>query len=194
MPAGFLYSMNQRNSKQIYNSMYEALLSTEYPDRRYFTTEVFFFKDWYDYLDMYKKGKVKELLQNGKLELANAGWVENDEAICYYDDIIDQYTVGMNFMNEEFGVVSRVGWATDCFGHSHSQAALLNELGFQMQGIERFDERYIYLHKESPELEFYWRTKSDSNNITYGGLMTHLRYFLHEPNKFRDLPVQSVVS
>lgn len=54
-----------------------------------------------------------------------------------------------------------------------------------MQGIERFDERYIYEHKETPELEFYWKTKSDSNNITYGGLMTHLRYFLHEPNMFR---------
>lgn len=147
---------------------------------------MFFFRDWYDYLDEGKQKQVKELISNGQLELANAGWVENDEAVCYYDDIIDQYTVGMNFMYEEFGEVSRVGWATDCFGHSHSQAALLNELGFEMQGIERFDERYIYLHNESPELEFYWKTKSDSNNITYGGLMTHLRYFLHEVNNFRN--------
>lgn len=67
------------------------------------------------------------------------GWVENDEAICYYDDIIEQYTVGMNWLYEQFGYVGRVGWATDCFGHSHSQAALLNELGMEMQGIERFD-------------------------------------------------------
>jgi hypothetical protein len=54
------------------------------------------------------------------------GWVENDEAICYYDDIIEQYTVGMNFFYEEFNYIGKVGWATDCFGHSHSQAALLN--------------------------------------------------------------------
>jgi hypothetical protein len=58
--------------------------------------------------------------------MVNLGWVENDEAICYYDDIIEQYTVGMNFFYEEFNYIGKVGWATDCFGHSHSQAALLN--------------------------------------------------------------------
>jgi hypothetical protein len=50
-----------------------------------------------------------------------------------------------------------------------------------MQGVERFDERYTHLRKDGPLLEFYWAAKSDSNNITYGGIMTHLRYFNHEP-------------
>lgn len=87
----------------------------------------------------------------------------------------------MNWLYDKFGYVGRVGWATDCFGHSHSQAALLNELGMEMQGIERFDERYTHLRTGGPLLEFYWATRSDSNNITYGGLMTHVRYFNHEP-------------
>lgn len=29
-------------------------------------------------------------------------------------------------------------------------------------------------------MEYYWATRSDSNNITYGGLMTHLRHYPHD--------------
>lgn len=35
-PAGFLYAMNQRNAKQIFNSMYDALIQDE--KRKYFVT------------------------------------------------------------------------------------------------------------------------------------------------------------
>jgi len=70
------------------------------------------------------------MLENGQIDIANSGWVENDEAVCYYDDILDQYTVGMNWMYEEFGYVNKIGWATDSFGHSHSQVALEHLLGF----------------------------------------------------------------
>ena len=107
--------------------MLDALL--EAPNRKYFVTEVVFFKDWYDYLNEEKKDQVSELLKNGQLEIANGGWVENDEAICYYDDIIDQYTIGMNFLHEKFKYIVKIGWATDSFGHSHSQAALEHILG-----------------------------------------------------------------
>lgn len=43
---------------------------------------------------------MKKFLKNGQLDISNSGWVENDEAVCYYDDIMEQYTVGMNWMYE----------------------------------------------------------------------------------------------
>jgi len=52
-PAGFLYAMNQRNSKTILNSMLEAL--SRDAKRKYFVSEVVFFKDWYDYLSADKQ-------------------------------------------------------------------------------------------------------------------------------------------
>lgn len=73
---------------------------------------------------------MRKLIQSGQLEVGNAGWVENDEAVCYLDDIIDQYTVGLDFMFKEFGMETKIGWATDSFGHSHSQVALQHLLGF----------------------------------------------------------------
>ena len=72
-PAGFLYAMNQRNSKTILNSAFEALKQN--PDRKYFITEVFFFKDWYDYLDDGKRKQVRELVERGQFEIPNGGWV-----------------------------------------------------------------------------------------------------------------------
>jgi hypothetical protein len=83
-------------------------------------------------------------------------------------------------------VVPKIGWATDSFGHSHSQAALLHLLGYEMQGIERIDDRYIYQRREGSLLEFYWSAVSDSNGRKYGGVFTHIRHFLHEVNNYRS--------
>jgi hypothetical protein len=55
---------------------------------------------------------------------------------------------------------------------------------------------YIHLRKGGPLLEFYWATKSDSNNTTYGGMMTHVRYLNHETAdylRYSDPPLISGV-
>ena len=189
-PAGFLYAMNQRNSKDILNSMLEAL--SKNATRKYFVSEVVFFKDWYDYLNQDQQKQVKKLFEKGQLEIPNGGWVENDEAVCYLDDIIDQYTIGHNFLKAEFGIDTKIGWATDSFGHSHSQVAIQHLLGFEFQGIERIDDRYIYERKDGSLLEFYWSPVSDSNNRKYGGVVTYVRHFLHEVNDLRRVNPASV--
>jgi alpha-amylase/alpha-mannosidase (GH57 family) len=42
----------------------------------------------------------------------------NDEAATYYEDIIDQMTVGHQFLLNTFGVIPTIGWHIDPFGHS----------------------------------------------------------------------------
>ena len=68
--------MNQRNAKVIFNSMLSGLLAK--PQRKYFVTEMVFFKDWYDSISESEKENVKNLIKNGQLEITNGGWVEND--------------------------------------------------------------------------------------------------------------------
>jgi len=48
----------------------------------------------------------------------------NDEAAPYYEDIIDQMTLGHMFLLKEFGVKPSIGWHIDPFGHQASQAAI----------------------------------------------------------------------
>lgn len=65
--------MNQRNSKEIFDSMYDALIQNE--KRKYFVTEIVFFKDWYEYIPIEKKANVKKMIEKGQLDIVNSGWV-----------------------------------------------------------------------------------------------------------------------
>jgi len=72
------------------------------------------------------KQKVKGLVDNGQLEFINGGWCMNDEATCYYEDIIDQMTLGHQWLLNTFNVKPTIGWHIDPFGHSAGNAALFS--------------------------------------------------------------------
>jgi lysosomal alpha-mannosidase len=65
----------------------------------------------------------------------------NDEATTYYTDIIDQQTLGLKFIREEFGPCARPrsAWQIDPFGHSREQASLFGQFGFDGQFLGRVD-------------------------------------------------------
>jgi len=71
------------------------------------------------------------LVREGRLEFANAGWSASDEACPNYEDMINNMHIGHDFLKQEFGVVPRVGWHVDAFGHSSTNARLFAELGFE---------------------------------------------------------------
>jgi hypothetical protein len=54
-----------------------------------------------------------------------------DGLITYYSDIIDQFTLGHQFLLSEFDVVPSIAWQLDPFGHSGVYPSLLSEMGFQ---------------------------------------------------------------
>ena len=50
----------------------------------------------------------------------------NDEAAAYYEDIIDQMTIGHQFLKQHFDYIPTIGWHIDPFGHSQAQASLFS--------------------------------------------------------------------
>ncbi len=66
------------------------------------------------------KDIVKKLVIKEQLEFLSGGWCMNDEATAYYEDIIDQMTLGHKFLLENFNYVPTVGWQVDPFGHSNA--------------------------------------------------------------------------
>jgi hypothetical protein len=50
----------------------------------------------------------------------------NDEGITHYNSIIDQHSLGAEFLRDQFGECGRpkLGWQIDPFGHSRQVASL----------------------------------------------------------------------
>ena len=71
----------------------------------------FFARWWHQQTDEMKQ-TVRQLVNEGRLEFINGGWCMNDEATAYYTDTIDQLSLGLKFIQNEFGDCARprVGW------------------------------------------------------------------------------------
>ena len=94
---------------------------------------------WWDEQTDEKKELTKKLVQNGQLELINAGWSMHDEACADYEDMINNMMIGHNWVKEIFGVKPRIGWQIDPFGHSNTNARIFSEIGFDAMFIARLD-------------------------------------------------------
>lgn len=89
------------------------------------------------YLDMWWRGAnqtMKDLMtdhiKKGRIEFLNGGWCMSDEATVYYEDAIDQTTLGMRWIKEKFGSIPKVAWQLDPFGHQASFSTLGHQFGF----------------------------------------------------------------
>jgi lysosomal alpha-mannosidase len=56
----------------------------------------------------------------------------NDEAATHYNSIIDQHSLGAEFLRDQFGECGRpkIGWQVDPFGHSREQGSLFAQVSF----------------------------------------------------------------
>ena len=65
----------------------------------------------------------------------------NDEATTHYNSIIDQHSLGAEFLRNQFGECGRpkIGWQIDPFGHSNANARLFAEMGFDAYFFWRID-------------------------------------------------------
>ncbi|KAK9271505.1 hypothetical protein L1049_001864 [Liquidambar formosana] len=105
---------------------------------------------WQDFLHSFSDG--------GDSKARNGGMCMHDEATPHYIDLIDQTTLGHQFIKDEFGKIPRVGWQIDPFGHSAVQAYLLGaELGFDSLFFARIDYQDRAKRKDEKSLEVVWR-------------------------------------
>jgi alpha-mannosidase len=83
----------------------------------------------------------------------------HDEAGTHYIDMIDQTTLGHQYIVKEFGEHANptIGWQVDPFGHSATQAALLSaEVGFDALFFGRIDYQDHAWRVAAHEMQFNW--------------------------------------
>ncbi|XAR52060.1 Alpha-mannosidase [Bertholletia excelsa] len=142
--------------QNVLDSVISALLDGK--NRKFIYVEMAFFQRWWRQQREALKIKVKELVNSGQLEFINGGMCMHDEATPHYIDLIDQTTLGHQFIYKEFGQQPSVGWQIDPFGHSAVQAYLLGaELGFDSLFFARIDYQDRAKRKEEKTLEVIWQ-------------------------------------
>ena len=68
------------------------------PERKFIYVEQAFFQRWWRQQNDAMKADVKALVKNGQLEFVNGGWCMHDEATVHYTDMIDQTTLGHQYI------------------------------------------------------------------------------------------------
>ncbi|PRQ54349.1 putative alpha-mannosidase [Rosa chinensis] len=142
--------------QNVIDSVISALLEDK--NRKFIYVEIAFFQRWWRQQSPAMKIKVKDLVTSGQLEFINGGMCMHDEATPHYIDLIDQTTLGHQFILKEFGLTPRVGWQIDPFGHSAVQAYLLGaELGFDSLFFARIDYQDRAVRLRDKTLEVIWQ-------------------------------------
>ncbi|KAM7472128.1 hypothetical protein LguiA_010311 [Lonicera macranthoides] len=117
-----------------------------------------FFKRWWCEQTDVVQSTVKKLVTLGQLEFINGGICMHDEGATHFIDMIDQTTLGHQFIKQQFNVTPRIGWQIDPFGHSAVQAYLLGaEVGFDSLFFARIDYQDRTKRKNDKTLEVVWQ-------------------------------------
>eukprot|EP01113_Clastostelium_recurvatum_P024055 TRINITY_DN286_c0_g1_i2.p1 TRINITY_DN286_c0_g1~~TRINITY_DN286_c0_g1_i2.p1 ORF type:complete len:1018 (-),score=282.92 TRINITY_DN286_c0_g1_i2:16-3069(-) len=127
------------------------------PDRKFIYVEVAFFMRWWREQTPERQALVRRLVSTKQLEFINGGWCMNDEATTHYEAVIDQMTLGHRFLQENFGVVPRIGWHIDPFGHSAQQASMFARMGFDAFFFARIDYQDYAIRTQQKRMEMIWR-------------------------------------
>ncbi len=95
----------------------QLTLMEEYPEYRFLQSQPHLMNMLKNrYPDVYQR--FKAAVQSGNIIVEGGMWVESDTNITGGESLIRQFIHGKRFMQEEFGVDSKVLWLPDVFGYS----------------------------------------------------------------------------
>jgi len=135
--------------------------------------EMKFFSMWWKEQTDAVKDAVRALIANDQLSFVNGGWCMHDEATTHFMGMIDQTSLGHEFLKQELGIIPKVGWQLDPFGHSATQASLLtSRAGMDALYFGRIDYQDMEIRHNTQECEGAWSpSKSDGlSDAVFWGL------------------------
>ena len=172
------------SSNDIQNAQVQYVLDTviveleKDPSKHFIYVEVAFFIKWWREQTEEKQDSVRRLVASGQLEFINGGWCMNDEAAPYYEDIIDQMTLGHQFLKETFNVTVEIGWHIDPFGHSSTHASLFSQMGFNAFFFARIDYQDKDYRLDNKTMEMIWNPHQASGEEH--GIFTSVNYYNYQ--------------
>ncbi|XP_063544866.1 lysosomal alpha-mannosidase-like [Cydia strobilella] len=151
------------------------------PKRKFIYVETAFFWKWWVAQPASVKSQVHTLVRQGRLQFVGGAWSMNDEAASHYQSTVDQFTWGLQKLNDTFGDCGRprVGWQIDPFGHSREFAANLASMGYDGLFLGRIDYQDKALRLKERTMEMLWRGSDDLGKSS--DIFTGVLYNLYQP-------------
>jgi alpha-mannosidase II len=150
-------------TRHILNNMVRKV--SEKDNRKFIWAEISYLDLWWKESDQESRDKLKQLVDNGQIEIVTGGWVMNDEANTHYYAMIEQLTTGHEWLKQKLGFSPRNGWAIDPFGMSSSMAYLLKRSGLENMVIQRVHYAVKKAMAAQKNLEFRWRQNWGKFNL-----------------------------
>ena len=122
------------------------------------------------------RNTLRKYTKQGRIEFVNGGLGSNDEATSHYEDIITQYDEGLEFLRKEIGVIPRVGYQIDPFGHSSGQALINYYLGFGYLFMVRLHYLEKIVRKLNNDLVFLWKPLGEQRRENVLTVFYHSHY------------------
>ncbi|EGG19315.1 hypothetical protein DFA_02102 [Cavenderia fasciculata] len=147
---GWLETYNQyytENVTHILTNVMPYLIKD--PSKRFVWAEIVYFERWWNEQTALMQSAVRGLVDGGQIEFVGGGFAQNDEALTHYEAILNQNTLGHQFLLSTFGVKPQVGWQIDPFGPSTMTAQLFKLMGFKGHIINRLDMRIKNIYNNS---------------------------------------------
>eukprot|EP01080_Neovahlkampfia_damariscottae_P009042 gene9042-1139_t len=120
-------------------------------------------------------------------EFVLGAWCMNDEATPTYSAIIDQVTLGHQWLLEKFNVTPKYSWQLDPFGYSSVTPSLWSQIGFKNHAIVRVDFELKKMLRKAKQLQFLWQ--GSKSLVKKTEIFTSIFYNHYNPvNRFKWEP------
>ena len=188
--AGWLKSFDEYyndTTKHILTNVMNLLEKEE--NKKFNWSDIAFFYKWWDEQGPEMKNLVRKLVKEDRLVFMGGGWVMNDEALPSYKEMLLQMRLGLDFLQDNFGVRPNIGWQIDPFGSSAVSISVLYKLGYDGFVGNRMSQNFKDKLAKEDGFNFYWQGHQVSNNQSEAVLFTHIlqkHYGLQLPNVWSE--------
>jgi hypothetical protein len=102
------------------------------------------------------RSRFLQLVASQRLEIIGGGWVMHDEADSSLRSVLNQLTVGFDYLQAHVGARPKFQWHIDPFGHSALSPIVFAGLGYSAFVINRVPNDVKMARRAAKSLEFMW--------------------------------------
>ncbi len=134
----------------------------EYGDFQFIASSAAFY-EWVERSDPAMFAEIQQRVTEGRWQVVGGWWVEPDCNIPGGESFVRQGLYGQRYFKEKFGVLAKVGFCPDSFGHTASLPQILKKSGLAY---------YVFMRpqpheKTLPSRIFWWESDDSSRVLTF---------------------------